>query len=68
MKSRNITKIIRRPVEPEGLDIFFCFNKISLLNCLYVKMMMKDCQDLGTMVGPMVGKVKKDFPARAGGP
>jgi len=32
-----------------------------LLNSLYMNMMMKDFQDLGAMISPMIGKVEQDF-------
>jgi hypothetical protein len=37
-----------------------------LLNRFYMKVMVKNCQDLSTMIRSMIGKVEKDFPTRVG--
>ena len=35
-----------------------------LFNSLDVKMVMEYCQDLRTMIGGMIGEMKKDLPTR----
>jgi hypothetical protein len=37
-------------------------NNHILLNRLDMKMMVKNGQDLGAVIGGMIGKMKKDFP------
>jgi hypothetical protein len=57
-------------LEQRRLEYFLLFGQINdhiLFNRFHMKVVVKDCQDLGTVVRSMIGKMEKDLPTRAGG-